>query len=245
MNALDVDQTVGDLVAQKPALARVFEELEIDYCCGGKKTLEEACRQQGLDPRTVLATLREYDEGKSGGAPSVDAAAMSLTELADHIEQTHHVYVRTALQRLDKMTEEVAAAHGRRDPRLHQVRETFLAMAGELWSHMTKEEQVLFPTVRRLEASEELPTFHCGSLASPIRQMEVEHDDASSAFGRLRELTDGFAPPDWACNTYRAMLEAFSDLEQDMHVHIHKENNVLFPRALEMEAQKRRGMPVG
>jgi len=163
---------------------------------------------------------------------------MSLTKLADHIERTHHVYLQSELPRLNDITENVAALHGGKDPRLHHVRQTFLALAAELSSHMMKEEHILFPMVRQLEESDEAPIFHCGTLANPIRQMQMEHDQADSALGRLRELTDGFATPEWACNTYRSLLDALAHLERDLHQHIHEENEVLFPRALEMEQRK-------
>lgn len=238
MNAFNVKQTVGEIVAQNPDLARVCEEMGIDYCCGGQKTIEQASRDKGLDPRRVLQVLNESDAAGATQSPLVDAAAMSLTELANHIEQTHHAYLRHELPRLVSMLEKVADVHGARDPRLLQVLDTFPAMANELYSHMVKEEQCLFSMVRQLEASDQPPLFHCGSLANPIRQMEWEHDQAGSALEQLRELTDDFVPPEWACNSYRVVLDALSHLERDMHMHIHKENNILFPRALEMEAQK-------
>jgi regulator of cell morphogenesis and NO signaling len=167
-----------------------------------------------------------------------DVAAMSLTELADHIEQTHHAYLHSELPRLDEMTEKVASVHGERDPRLHQIRQIFLALAAEMSGHMMKEERILFPMVRQLDASETTPTFHCGSLANPIRQMESEHTQAESALDDLRELADGYAPPDWACNTYRAMLDALARFDHDLQLHMRKEGEVLFPRALEMENKK-------
>ncbi|MBN1442657.1 MAG: iron-sulfur cluster repair di-iron protein [Planctomycetes bacterium] len=236
MSLFQAHDTVGDVVARHPALARMFEEMEIDYCCGGKKTLEEVCRSRALDPRTLLTRLEQ--SASPADPPVVDAAAMSLTELADHIEQTHHAYLRTELPRLKGLADKVLTAHGAKEPRLRELRDTLLGLAEELSSHMMKEEQVLFPMLRQLEASSSAPTFHCGSLANPIRQMELEHDEAGSALARLRELTDGYTPPDWACNTYLAMLGALVRLERDLHEHIHKENNVLFPRALEMEAQE-------
>lgn len=235
INAAD---TVGLVVARRPALSRVFEQVGIDYCCGGKKTLEEACTEKGIDPEGLVDRL-EGALSLGDHEPVVDAAAMSLAELADHIEQTHHVYLRSELPRLESMTEKVASVHGGKDPRLDEVRNTFQALAQELSSHMMKEEQILFPMVRQLEASESTPTFHCGSVQNPIQQMEHEHDQVGSALERLRELTDGFTLPEWACNTYRAMLDALAHLERDLHQHIHKENNVLFPSALEMEKKKR------
>ena len=197
-----------------------------------------------MNTTNVQQTRAECDAAHLEGQPPVDVAAMSLTALADHIEETHHVYLRRELPRLESILDNLATVHGARDPRLHQVADTFATMANELYSHMVKEEQVLFPMVRRIEASEVAPTFHCGSLANPIRQMELEHDDADSALERLRTLTDNFVPPAWTDDTYRAVLNALANLEQDMHLHIHKENDVLFPRALEMEEQKGQTSPV-
>jgi regulator of cell morphogenesis and NO signaling len=162
---------------------------------------------------------------------------MSLTELADHIEQTHHTYLRSEFPRLDWLTRKVASVHGEHEPRLRQIRMTFLEFVQELSSHMMKEEQFLFPMLRRLEASKSSVAFHCGSLANPIGQMELEHQSAGSALERFRELSDGYNAPDWACNTFRAMLDALAHLERDMHQHVHKEENILFPRAIKLEAE--------
>ena len=239
MNAFQVNDTVGDMVAHCPVISRVFEGAGIDYCCSeGKKTLDQVCRERDLDSQGFLATLEESARGPKGQSVE-DATAMSLTELANHIEQTHHTYLRSEFPRLDKMTEKVTSVHGEKNWRLHQIRKTFLALTAELSSHMMKEEQILFPMVRQLDASETTPKFHCGSLLNPIRHMESEHTCAGSALKKLRNLTDGYTPPDWACNTYRAMLDALARLEHDLHLHIHKENNVLFPRALEMERKNR------
>lgn len=237
MSSIDQRQTVGEIVAHNPHLARVFEGAGIDYCCAGKTTLRDACEDKGLDPADFAARLARA-ESEADGPPEVDSAAMSLAELADHIEATHHAYLRSELPRLDGLSERVASAHGRRDPRLYEVRNTLLSLAAELSHHMVKEERILFPLVRELEAAAATPDFPCGSLANPIRQMEHEHDDAGAALDRLRELTDGYTPPEWACNTYRALLDSLARLEQDLHRHIHKENNVLFPRAQEMEGAK-------
>jgi regulator of cell morphogenesis and NO signaling len=234
MFTLKITDTVGDVMTRRPARSRAFEQAGIDYCCGGKKTVEEACREKGIDPTAFLAVLDDAAL-PVGDGPVVDPVAMSLAELADHIERTHHVYLRAELRRLDTLTSKVAAVHGAKDPRLHGVRETFLALAEELSSHMMKEERVLFPLVRRLETGDEAPAFGCGTLAHPMRQLELEHERADSALQRLRELTDGSVAPPWACNTYRALLDALAHLERDLHQHIHKENNILFPRALAME----------
>ena len=232
--AIQGQDLVGDVVASRPALSRVFDAAGIDYCCRGRETLYEACRKKAVDPLSFIATLEEQALAFEDESV-VDVSAMSLTELADHIETTHHNFLRSEFPRLDKMTLKVASVHGEMNPRLHLIRETFLALTAELSSHMMKEENILFPMVRQLDESEESPMFHCGSIANPIRQMESEHSQAGSALEQLRKLTDDYTPPDWACNTYRAMLDALAYLERDLHLHIHKENNVLFPRALEME----------
>lgn len=235
MSAVETQETVGELVARQPALSRVFEQVGIDYCCGGKKPLEQACREKGLDVESVRAKLEAC--AATAEAPSVDAASMSLTALADHIEQTHHAYLRREFPRLDWMTEKVANVHGDHEPRLRQMRQTFLELVAELSSHMMKEEKILFPMIRQLEASSTAPAFHCGSLANPMMQMESEHRDSGSALEKLSELSDGYTPPDWACNTYRAMLDGLAHLQLDLHQHIHKEESILFPRALEREAE--------
>jgi len=240
MSTIQTTETVGELVAHHPALSRVFEAVGVDYCCGGKRTLDQACQQEGLDPVALVAML-EQAAATDDHAELVDAAAMSLTELADHIEQTHHAYLRRELPRLDALTDKVSTVHGQSDPRLRDVHATLRGLANELMSHMMKEEQVLFPMIRQLETSRELPVFHCGAIENPIRQMELEHHDAGAALERLRSLTDDYTPPDWACNTYRAMLDALAGLERDLHQHIHKEDNVLFPRAANRQAELAEG----
>jgi regulator of cell morphogenesis and NO signaling len=231
---LTPDQTVGAIVAAHPGLSRTFATLDIDYCCGGKRPLAEICAERGLDVAAVLRELQAAAAERRGA--EVDAAAMGLAELADHIERTHHDYLRSELPRLAEMAVRVARKHGHRDPRLSGVRDTFLGLAEEMFSHMHKEEKVLFPLIRQLEGGAEAASFHCGSLANPIQQMEHEHDSAGGALGRLRELTDAYTPDDNACNTHRALLAGLAELETDMHQHVHKENNVLFPRALRLEA---------
>lgn len=232
---MDTQATVGELVRQSPNRARVFEALKIDYCCGGKLPLVDACSRKGIEIDDVLQQLASCDSDRAE-KPAVDADAMGLTELADHIEQTHHAYLKEELPRLDFMTEKVARVHGEKEPRLQQVRDAFVALKAELEPHMMKEERILFPMVRQLEASQSKADLHCGSVANPIRQMEHEHDQAGNALAIIREATDDFVPPEWACNTYRAMLDGLAQLEADLHQHIHKENNVLFPKTLELES---------
>lgn len=236
MSLFQENDKIGDVVARYPALSRVFGQMEIDYCCGGKKTLGEICRAKGLDPKALLSKLDEAVSVKD--ELLVDAAAMSLTELADHIEQVHHAFLYSEFPRLEEMVNRLIAAHGHKKSYLLQIREALQELANELNSHMEKEEQILFPMVRQIDASETAPKFHCGSLANPINQMESEHEQAGSELESLRELTEGYTMPDWGCNTYRALMDAMVHLEHDLHQHIHKENNILFPRALKMEKEK-------
>lgn len=233
---IDLTTTVGELVARKPALSRVFEEVGVDYCCGGKRSLEDACRQKGLDPMELAARLEQAAEGLDDEG-FVDAAAMSLTDLANHIEQTHHAWLKEELPRLEFLTSKVARVHGDADGRLLEIYRIFQEFAADLSHHMAKEETILFPIIRKLEASDTPQAFHCGSIANPIQQMEHEHHDAGDALEQFRALTDEYTPPDWACNTYRAMIDALAQLERNMHQHVHKEDNVLFPRALAREAE--------
>jgi regulator of cell morphogenesis and NO signaling len=227
--------TVGEIVTAQPLLARLFERVGIDYCCGGKRTLAEACRTRGLDVAT-FATMLEAAARLPAEAPIVDAAAMSLTALADHIEATHHAYLREALPELAEKARRVAGKHGERDPRLVALRDTLEHLAVEMFEHMAKEEQRAFPLVRDLERAV-VTQDSAGSLAALVREMESEHDAAGAAVARLRELTDGFRPDAGACNTHHALLAGLAHLEADLHQHVHKENNVLFPRALILEAQ--------
>lgn len=235
MNVIDIQTTVGELVKERPARSRIFEHYKIDYCCGGKIPLSEACAKRGVDPEEVLKAF-ENEEALSNEA-LVDADAMGLTELADHIVATHHDYLRNELPRLDFMTRKVAAVHGDGEARLLDIREVFVLFMDELTDHMAKEEQILFPMIREIDKATTAPEFHCGSLANPIRVMESEHDSAGDALEKFRSLTDDFTPPEWACNTFRAMYNGLAELEQNMHQHVHKENNVLFPKALKREAE--------
>lgn len=235
MPAISPTRSVGELVRDNPARARVFEEIKLDYCCGGKQPLDAACRARGLDTGSVIDMLNRCDEATDGLRAVENPDTMSLTELADHIERRHHEYLRAELPRLARLIDKVADAHGERDPRLLQLRAVFAPFAENMISHMMKEERILFPLIRALEAAAVPAVPCCGSVANPIRQMEAEHDDSGSTLAVMRELTDGFTPPAGACNTHVALLAALASLEMDTHQHVHKENNVLFPRAIALE----------
>jgi len=233
-----MDQTVGQLVVDRPSRARIFEKFGIDYCCGGGKPLREAIEQAGLNANSVLAELqREQNASDSQPAGQRDWATASLSNLCDHIEQTHHAYLRQELPRLEFLTAKVASRHGQRRPELIQIRDIFASLKAEMESHMIKEERILFPMCRQLDNADRLPQFHCGSVSNPISVMIREHDDAGDALSRIRVLSNNYTAPDDACNTYHALFHSLHQLERDMHQHVHKENNILFPRAIQAEKQ--------
>ncbi|MCW5549787.1 MAG: iron-sulfur cluster repair di-iron protein [Opitutaceae bacterium] len=234
------DQTVGDIVVAAPGLARIFEQLGIDYCCGGQRPLAEAALEKGFDPKTVAALLAAAVSARDAAGPDThDVATMTLSELTAHIEQTHHRYLKQELPRLIEMAERVAQKHAERDPRLTALQATVHRLAGEMTDHMQKEESVLFPLVRAIEQQAGSDRTAADFLIHPIRQMEAEHESAGLATAQLHELTDGFRPDAAACNTHRALLNGLAEFEADLHRHVHKENNVLFPRALALAARHR------
>ena len=232
MSTATLNRTVGELVVERPARACVFERFGIDYCCGGKKPLIDACIAKSVDPQHVMAGLYTIDADVD--EEGTDWSTAPLTSLADHIEATHHAYLKDELPRLDFLTEKVASRHGDHTPSLMKLRQIFVHFKAELESHMAKEEQVLFPIIRKLEQGQ--VGFHCGSVQNPIRVMVMEHEHAGEAMEQFRELTNDYTPPPEACNTYRALFDSLHQLEQNMHQHVHKENNILFPRAVKLEA---------
>jgi regulator of cell morphogenesis and NO signaling len=232
MPTIQAETHVSDLVVEEPARARVFERFGIDYCCGGRTPLASACAERGLDVEEVIAALE--DPGPAG-ADDVDWSAVPVADLCAHIVDHHHAYLRAELPALRLLVEKVARAHGDGHPELAEVQATFQAVAGELEQHMAKEEQILFPACTALERGH-AAGFSFGSLESPIAVMEHEHDEVAEGLSRLRELTGGYVHPHGACTSYRAMLDRLAALEADTHRHVHEENNILFPRAIALEA---------
>jgi regulator of cell morphogenesis and NO signaling len=234
VTAISSTTTVGRIVAQSPHLARLFEQWQIDYCCGGKRPLNVACQERGLDIQAVLTRLQEAEPQETS---PTDWTTAPLASLCENIERTHHDYLRRELPRLTAIIAKVVNAHGARHPELATVQQTFAELRAELEPHMVKEECVLFPSIRYLESTGQAVQFPFGSVANPIRVMVNEHDHTGDALERLRKLTGDYQPPPGACNTYRVMLEGLATLERDMHVHVHKENSILFPRAVELEGR--------
>jgi regulator of cell morphogenesis and NO signaling len=234
MADIDPTMTLGSLVTERPELAPALDRMGLDYCCGGDRNVAQASAAAGLDADEVAVLLADEAPAE---APA-DWASLDMSELADHIEATHHAYLREALPRLTELVDRVWSAHGTRHPELADVRATFVELRGDLEPHLLKEEQVLFPMIRELAATTAAPTFHCGSLQNPIGVMSVEHDRAGELLGRLRDQTTGYAVPDDGCARYQALSAGLAELEADTHLHIHKENNVLFPAAVAEEARR-------
>ena len=196
------EATVGEMVTNHPGLERVFERFGIDYCCGGKRTLEDAAVRAGADYAAVLAALEAADPP----AGEFDPATLSLADLCEHVVETHHAYLRRELPRIDRLLEKVVAAHGERHPEVREVRRLFDPFAADMAQHMAKEEQVLFPAIVRLERDRRYPAGPFGSVRNPMGVMEAEHDEAGDALGAMRAATDDFSPPADACPTFRALL---------------------------------------
>jgi regulator of cell morphogenesis and NO signaling len=232
------DTTVADIAATAPATIPVFQRHRIDFCCGGKMPLSRACAARGLSTDLVLGDLRtatapEARERNWSEAP--------LTALVQHIQEGYHAHLREELPRLDAMLAKVMSRHGSSLPEiLPPLQETFRGLQNELLGHMLKEDQVLFPFIEALDAGEPLLTGDAvACLLSPIAVMEAEHADAGAALERMRRLTGGYAPPEWACPTFRGLYFGLAQLESDMHLHVHLENNILFPRAVWLAGQRR------
>jgi regulator of cell morphogenesis and NO signaling len=223
---------VGEIVAGDFRTAAVFNEYGIDFCCGGRRTIAEACREQSADADAVVAAI-EQACGQPGSSPRF--AEWEPETLIGYIVGNHHAYVRRALPSLVANTRKIAAVHGDRHAELHEVAELTEAVAAEMTSHMMKEEHILFPFIDALAAASRLgspaPDAPFGSIENPLRMMEEEHESAGSAVARMRELTGGFTVPDDGCTTYRVCLQELQAFEADLHAHVHLENNVLFPKA--------------
>lgn len=209
----------------------------VNYCCGGNRSLKEVCAEKGLDATTVLRMLEAYnDEPGADPEDGRDWSEAPMRELVEHIVEVHHGYLKEALPRLERLVGRVATVHGEGRPELVELRGIFDALRPELEAHLLKEEEVLFPMCRELAVAGAKPNFHCRTVNNPIGTMVAEHEEVGGVLLRMRELTGGYEPPEGACNTYRAMLDGLAELERDVHLHVHKENNVLFPKASAAEA---------
>jgi len=246
-NAVRPEMTLGELVTRYPRLRERLEQSGIDYCCGGKRPLAEAVTAAGLDLEATVADL-EMNLAQAPSTAAADWSAVPLSVLADHILDTHHVFTKAQLTRIDTLMAKVQNAHrARHGGMLDALRSVFDQLKAELETHLMKEEQILFPAIKDIDGfmagRNGRPAVHCGSVAHPIRQMEHEHDAAGSALVRLREITGNYRTPADACQTFKALYEALAALEADLHEHIHLENNILFPGSVRQEeAMTKRGL---
>jgi regulator of cell morphogenesis and NO signaling len=237
---VDLNRTVRDLAVENPAVTRVFEKFGIDYCCGGSKSLREACAEANVAPDRLLESLQTAGQTKSKKGTK-DWKSEPLSDLIDHIVKTHHAYTREELDRLEPLLAKVCSVHGQRHPELLKIRQLFGGLSQELTMHMMKEEQVLFPYINRMEEAvlERRPIMPSmfGTVQNPVQMMIQEHDDAGQALHEMRELSTGYTPPQDACVSFQTLYRALDELEHDLHQHIHLENNILFPRAVKMEQE--------
>ncbi|MDX2044403.1 MAG: iron-sulfur cluster repair di-iron protein [Acidobacteriota bacterium] len=236
--SVNVMNTVRELAVTWPGATRVFEKIGIDYCCGGGRTLADACATFHVPIDLAIQSLE--DAGRTKPADDqINWQARSLTDLIAHIQDTHHVFTRQELGRLEQLVEKVCSRHGEHHPELLRLRELFLLLRDDLLPHLLKEEQVLFPYVIQLEkavsneTAAPMPFF--GTVQNPVRMMMMEHDTVGDLLREMRSACGNYVPPQDACFSYQTLFQALREFEADLHQHIHLENNILFPRAVEME----------
>lgn len=224
---------VGEIVAEDFRAAAVFHRFGIDYCCGGKRSVGDACRERGIDPGAVLAEVTSACSRPDPGQPQF--GEWDPQALISHIVGNHHAYVRRALPPINAFLAKLLSVHGERHPELSEIAQVFAGVTAEMRSHMMKEEEILFPFILELASASGCrnapPMAPFGSIDNPIRMMEAEHESAGAAMARIRQLTDGYLPPADGCTTYRVCLQELAAFEKDLLTHVHLENNVLFPKA--------------
>jgi len=219
--------TVGEIVANDFRTASIFKESGIDFCCGGKQSIAEACQENGVEQSVLVGKIKELES--SPLSPSQNFKEWELGFLSDYIVNTHHRYVSKALPELLFYTQKIATVHGEGHPELVVVAEMFAKINDELSQHLKKEEEVLFPAIKEAlnNPSEKLSAL----IKSEIDRMEGEHDFAGGSMDEIKRITDGYRLPDDACNTYRLSFQLLEHFEDDLHVHVHLENNILYPKA--------------
>jgi regulator of cell morphogenesis and NO signaling len=235
-----VTQTVREIAQQQPTSIRVFEKFGIEYCCGGGERLIEACAAKAVDVDAVIAALEAAARNENAGVK--DWTKDSLANLTQHIMATHHAYCKEELPRLSGMAMKVVKAHGGTNPELALIQAKLAELAEELTDHLAEEEVVVFPTIVKLEAEQVSagvePVESRISVRNPLSLLIQEHDHAGVLLAEIRSLSCDFDAPEYACTTYRAFFEGLKEFERDLHRHVHLENNILFPRAIELEASR-------
>lgn len=225
-----LNQTVGKIVAKDYRKAMVFKSHGIDFCCGGKISVEQACLENNADLNKVLEELIAIDNQEK---TSEKFDLMSLSELVDFIVDNHHVYTKNTLREMEPMVAKVAMVHGEWRPELHEIKDLFTELINELVPHMQKEEIILFPAIKAIEQGNRSP-FDTDTIQHPISMMESEHDVAGDIMKQIRQLSDNYTLPRGACATYTVVYKVLEELESDLHQHIHLENNLLFPKVLQV-----------
>jgi regulator of cell morphogenesis and NO signaling len=238
---LVAEKTVREIALENPATVRVFESLGIDYCCGGRRSLSEAC----LIAKVPLAQAQELlaKTDQSANQEQEQWSDAPLAELITHIVNRHHTFVRQELPRLEALTAKVASKHGPAHPELAAIHEFFTALSQELFAHLLKEEEILFPYIQKMEVAlangTPAPEGCFGTVGTPIARMFAEHDDVGELTAKIRSLSSDFKAPDDTCPSYRGLYHGLAEFERDLHRHIHLENNILFPRAVALERRFR------
>lgn len=228
MNEL-LNKTLSQIVTENYQAAYVFEKYGLDFCCRGRRPLQEACQEKQIGTDLVLNELNEALATVDAG---IDFNSMSLTELSNYIEVTHHGFIKLSMPQIFSYVLRVASKHGDRYPYMKDVYVLFSELKSEMDEHLLKEEKILFPRIRQLEANEK-PHNSLDFLSAPINVMEEEHDEAGRIMEKIRVLTNNYEPPAQACTTFRLSLTALKAFEADLHQHVHLENNILFPKAIE------------
>lgn len=226
---------IGEIVAQDFRTAAIFKKHGIDFCCKGNRTIEDACSKKGIDQDKIYSEIEKLP-GKSG---EIDFTSWPLDLLADYVEKKHHRYVEEKTPIIQGFLNKLCKVHGDLHPELFEINELFNQAASELAAHMKKEEMILFPFIRKLVLMQDkgreyvAPSF--GSVENPINMMKHDHEEEGERFMKISQLTNQYTPPADACNTYRVTYAMLQEYENDLHVHIHLENNILFPGAVKME----------
>src|SRR5688572_1119677 len=237
MNESLYSLSLAQIVNSNHQAASVFEKYHLDFCCKGKRSLEQACTEQQLSISKVAEDLENIFTKDNNGSV-VDFEKMNLAQLTDYIVQTHHAYVKNEMPQIHAFLQKVSSKHGERHPELAKIFQTFSAVKEEMEGHMKKEEMILFPRIKELQklADNENANLQLNItyLQSPITVMEQEHDHAGSLLNDIRILSNDYDPPQDACTTYRLSFAALKAFELDLHRHVHLENNILFPKAIEM-----------
>ena len=231
------DETLGQIAAKDLSKARVFKKYGLDFCCGGKKTVKEACKEKGLDVTKIEQELQQAD--RLQGSRPLPYNEWSLDFLADYIVNTHHSYVVKNLPDIRTYATKVMKVHGSRHPELVPVWKLVEQVYTEMMSHMVKEEKVLFPYIKELVAAtnkiQPVQASHFGTVQNPINMMEMEHEVVGTCLAEIRELTNNYTLPEDACASYSLLYRMLDEFEEDLHLHVHLENNILFPKALDLE----------